>query len=66
VDEEFDPDSCVPEEQKKSCGSVWLQPCDYGHNDPRSVASAQKCVDFALSKGYLRVGIQLHKILDVK
>lgn len=65
VDDEFALD-CIPEDQKQRCGTVWLQPCDYGRQNPKSIASAQKCVDFVLKNPYLRVGIQLHKILDVK
>jgi len=65
VDDNFDVD-CVPPENKKVCGTVWLQPCDYGKQDPKTAASAQRCVDLALSTSYLRVGIQLHKILAIK
>jgi 7-carboxy-7-deazaguanine synthase len=65
VDDTFDLD-CIPENEKKSCGTIWLQPCDYGRNNPKSIASAQRAVDLTLINPYLRVGIQLHKILDVK
>lgn len=69
VDDNFDADTCIPEDCKKTCGTVWLQPCDYGEgeeNKAKTRASMQKCIDLTLKKGYLRTGIQLHKILDVK
>lgn len=70
VDDNFDPETCVPDAQKKTCGSVWVQPCDFGKKTAeqrnKSRASTMKCVRLALTTSYLRVGIQLHKILDVK
>lgn len=67
VDDNFDPDTCVPEDQKKHCGTVWLQPCDYGKGqEEKSTASMEKCVELAMTKSYLRVGIQLHKLISVK
>lgn len=66
VDDQFDLD-CIPEELKKSCGSVWLQPCDYGKGkEDQTQASMQRCVDLTLQNPYLRTGIQLHKILNIK
>jgi hypothetical protein len=66
VDENFDLD-CIPEDQKKACGSVWLQPCDYGKGqEKKTQASMQRCVDLTLKNPYLRTGIQLHKILAIK
>lgn len=66
VDDNFGLD-CIPDEQKKACGTVWLQPCDYGKGqEEKSQRSLQRCIDLTLSTGYLRTGIQLHKILNVK
>lgn len=73
VDDNFDPEKHVPEVMKSTCGQVWLQPCDYGkptdtNQDAleKTKASVQRCVALALEHNYLRVGIQLHKILEVK
>jgi organic radical activating enzyme len=66
VDREFALD-CIPDSEKKACGTTWLQPCDYGKgNEKKTEASMQRCVDFTLKNPYLRTGIQLHKILNVK
>lgn len=72
VDENFDLD-CIPDAQKKTCGSTWLQPCDYGKPSDtnqdaieKSRASMQRCIDLTLQNPYLRTGIQLHKLLNVK
>lgn len=66
VDDNFSLD-CVPEDMKQVCGPVWLQPCDYGKGqEARTEASIQKCVQFAMDTTFLRVGIQLHKIFDLK
>lgn len=67
VDDNFDADKHVPEHLKAHCGQVWLQPCDYGKgNEEKSTASMEKCVELAMTKNYLRVGIQLHKLISVK
>ena len=65
VDEEFNVD-CIPEDQKKTCGSVWLQPCDYGDDKEKTQKSVQRAMDLVLTAGYLRMGVQLHKLLGVK
>jgi 7-carboxy-7-deazaguanine synthase len=66
VDDVFNLD-CIPEPQKLNCGGTWLQPCDYGKgNEKKTEASMQRCVDLTLTTGYLRTGIQLHKILAIK
>ena len=67
VDDNFNPDECVPPEKKKTIGEVWLQPCDYGKGrGADTIASRDRCIQLALEKDYLRVGIQLHKLYDVK
>lgn len=70
VDDVFNPDTDIPEENKQSCGSIWLQPCDYGdlveNNIKKTDDSFKKCYAFAMKYDYLRVGIQLHKIFDVE
>jgi hypothetical protein len=66
VDDVFDLD-CVPEDQKRACGRVWLQPCDCGKgNEAKTEASRQKCFDLTMKNPYFRVGIQLHKLYNVK
>ena len=66
VDENFDVD-CVPIEQQAKCGSTWLQPCDYGiGKEEETKASVTRCYMLAMDNAYLRVGIQMHKLLDVK
>lgn len=67
VDDNFDPDVCVPPDKQKTIGEVWLQPCDYGKgNEAKTKASTDRCIQLALEKNYLRVGVQLHKLLEVK
>lgn len=67
VDDNFNPDECVPEDMKKHIGQVWLQPCDFGPGkEKESQESMLKCVDMAMAHSYLRVGIQMHKLIGVK
>jgi len=68
--------SAIPECMFETVGRTWLQPCDYGKNTEdlfkhmelvdKSKASMAKCVEYTLKYPYLRTGIQLHKILEVK
>lgn len=67
VDDNFHPETCVPSDLKGKVGQVWLQPCDYGKGqEEKSQASLEKCVEYAMTYSYLRVGIQLHKLIGVK
>lgn len=69
VDEEFDPDTCIPDELKGECGRIWLQPCDYGDTPTGTIKtkeSIQRCIELAMKHSFLRVGIQLHKLYEVK
>lgn len=60
VDDTFDLD-CIPHAQTLVSGAVWLQP--ESNNMEESAARAYNMV---LRNGYLRMGIQLHKVLNVK
>jgi organic radical activating enzyme len=60
VDETFNVD-CIPEEQKNTCGAVWLQPEGYHMNE-----SAERAFKLVMEHDYLRLGIQMHKIFNVK
>jgi organic radical activating enzyme len=67
VDDDFDPETCVPPDMKDKVGQVWLQPCDFGPGkETESQDSMKKCVEMAMKYTYLRVGIQLHKLIGVK
>ena len=77
VDDAFNV-SAIPECMYESQGCVWLQPCDYKPLKPgKSVVkeleaeeltrqSYQKCFDLTMKYPYLRVGIQLHKVYEVR
>ena len=66
MDENFDL-SCVPEANTKQMGSIWLQPCDFGvGQEEKTKASYQRAAELPLIYPFLRTGIQLHKILQVK
>lgn len=72
VSEEFNL-SAIPECMFETEGCVWLQPCDYGkptdsNQDTldKTKASMKKVVELTMQYPYLRAGIQLHKILEVK
>ena len=63
--------SAIPERMYETEGCVWLQPCDY---EPLAKENAkeltkqsyQKCFDLTMKYPYLRVGIQLHKVYEVR
>lgn len=66
---------CVPQHALDTmAGGIWLQPCDFtgsivpgfDNSQEATKASVKRCVELAMSNQALRVGIQLHKILDVK
>lgn len=62
VDEQFALD-CIPDSLKEGDEllSIWLQPQGYDMEK-----SAKKAFDLVMSNNYLRMGIQLHKVLNVK
>lgn len=60
VTDDFDVD-CIPDENKKTCGSVWLQP-----ESSQMKESAARAIGMVMQYPYLRMGIQMHKIWDVK
>ena len=68
VDEQFNvkyiPD--IPSNQYHR-GSIWLQPCDAGKDNPEKTQdSIKKCLALIKDYPYLRMGIQLHKVLGLK
>lgn len=66
VDDNFDV-SIIPEDIRATEGCIWLQPCDYGKgNEEKTKASYKRCAELPLQFPFLRTGIQLHKILEVK
>jgi organic radical activating enzyme len=69
VDEEFNTD-CIPKDALKNMfGAIWLQPCHYGdgaENEKRTADSWQRCYNLAMQEENLRVGIQMHKMLNVR
>lgn len=76
VDDSFDV-MVIPESYHESTGQIWLQPCDYitgqkltGNAFAAAVrknhASMKRCAELPLKYPYLRTGIQLHKILEVR
>lgn len=66
VDEAFDL-AAIPQDRMNTCGEIWLQPCDYGKgNEDKSADSIQRCVNLVMHYDFLRMGIQMHKIFDIK
>ena len=62
---DFNADVAIPESvRQKFARRIWLQPCDYGDSRLNSVMR-QKAVEIAMKDDRLRVGCQLHKILEV-
>lgn len=55
----------IPKELKETVGIVWLQPCDLGTVESRQ-DSLNDCYQLAMETNYLRVGIQLHKLMNVR
>lgn len=66
VDENFDVD-CIPAEQKQTCGSVWVHPCEInGIDSEETKASLKRCINLVMNHRYLRLGLQIHKIIGVE
>lgn len=62
VDDFFEADVAIPEEVRTAySGRIWLQP--EGNN---MIDSWTRCLDLAMEDARLRVGVQLHKIMEVK
>lgn len=66
VTEDFNADVAIPESvRQKLARRIWLQPCDSG-----SVESIKemwkKCYEIAMTDDRLRVGVQLHKLMEVQ
>lgn len=70
VDDVFNIDCIPPEALKTMYGAIWLQPCDYGkdsaENIAKTTASWRRCYELAMANPGLRVGLQLHKLIDVR
>lgn len=61
----FNPEKHIPDDvQKGPAGVVWLQPMEMGTECMQ--ASWAECYKLALEYPYLRVGVQLHKIVGVR
>jgi 7-carboxy-7-deazaguanine synthase len=65
VDEDFDDHFAIPEEiRERYDGKIWLQP---EGSDPQTMERMwQKCFDLVKDDPRLRVGVQLHKIMEVQ
>ncbi len=62
VTDDFNPSRAIPEDvRQKYAGRIWLQPDGYNMEK-----MWQKAYDLAMADSRLRVGLQLHKIMDVK
>lgn len=62
VTPEFDADKAIPKEIRELfAGKIWLQP-----EGSMMKEMWKKCFDIAMSDPRLRVGIQLHKIMEVE
>lgn len=47
---------------KHTCGPRWVQPCDYGPNDPRTAESLREATEFAMTNLGWRLCLQTHKL----
>lgn len=62
VDGNFNPEVHIPKEIKeKYKDRIWLQP-----ESSMFLIRSQEAFNFAMKEPYLRVGLQLHKIIDVR
>ena len=64
VDKAFNPDVAIPEHFKDLNGDfhlIWLQP-----EATHMKASVKKAIELVMAKDYLRMGIQMHKVFNVK
>lgn len=66
VPEQFEDGVAIPESvRRKFKGRIWLQPCDLGSTE--SIKKAwKKCYEIAMKDDRLRVGVQLHKFMEVE
>lgn len=66
VDDTFDLD-CIPEDKKVTCGEIWVHPCEInGINSPETKASLERCKNLVMGNTFLRLGLQIHKIIGVE
>lgn len=66
VTEEFNADVAIPESvRKKFDRRIWLQPCDDGTSEGMK-RMWKKCYEIAMRDERLRVGLQLHKLMEVQ
>lgn len=65
VTEDFNADVAIPESVRaKFEGRIWLQPCDTGGDSIKQMW--KKCYAIAMLDDRLRVGVQLHKLMEVQ
>lgn len=61
VDDEFDPETCVPTNNPEILqGMVWLHP------ESHKLESAMKAYEYTMKYPKFRMGIQMHKVFDIK
>lgn len=66
VTEEFNDKVAIPEGlRNKFVGRIWLQPCDYG-DEEKNKAMIEKALEIVKSDSRLRLGIQAHKVWNVR
>lgn len=66
VTEEFNADVAIPESvRRKFDRRIWLQPCDDGTAEGMK-RMWKKCYEIAMKDERLRVGFQLHKLMEVQ
>lgn len=62
VTPDFDVDKAIPEELREMyAGKIWLQP-----EGSQMYEMWKKCYDLAMADSRLRVGVQLHKLMEVE
>ena len=77
VSKEFDADIITPAIREKYAGRIWLQPCDYGYDNPergpvdynldkKNKESLERAVHMVSADPRLRLGIQLHKVWGLR
>lgn len=66
VDDNFDI-SAIPPEKRQTCGEVWIHPCEVGGiNSEQTRKSLEKCKELVMKHNFLRLGLQVHKIIGVE
>lgn len=68
VDENFTPD-VIPWHKRSLLGNkhrIWLQPCDYGKDNPLTKKCLQKALKLVQENSDLRLGMQAHKVWEVE